>query len=360
MRKRALHSFAAIGCAAALSVTAIGVAAVRDDDTRHAGLAASERPLPTDEVLKYWSDSKAALSPLLLYVRLLPLAIKSAHDSGGQATDAQLRQAKVMAGSFATARDLVGRIAVPPTAPVGVGELMQVACQLYRQSALTLHEIEAVPAGEPRVIAASRAAALQAIGDRIFDQVRRTLAIDAIGQDHSPTEFQYLPPVPAVADLPGGASEPARLGADDSLREAGDLIGRASTGTPLSEPETERLRSIASALESTTDEQGEDVIGARLAIALAVIASSAHADGMTKTADEILMISNDVWNQARTLEPHSRSAMQQLAAPKVSRDRVWSGGQFDGRPPALKPGQDVGSGLPGGLPTIDPSEILKG
>lgn len=360
MRKRSLHGLAAIGCAAALSVATVGVAEFRGNDAAGAGVVSSGRPLPSAAVLKYWADSKAALSPLLLYVRQLPLYIKAVHDSGGEATSSQLHQTKIMASSFADARDLVGRIAVPAEAPASVGELLQVACQLYRQSALTLHEVTQVPAGEARLNVAARAGALQAVGDRIFDQVRRALAIDSLGQDNSPTEFQYAPPVPAVADLPGGAVEPAGSNVDHNLRDAGRLIGQGSNGTALSAQDSEQLRAIASALEISKDRQGEDVIGARLAIALAMVADSAHGDGLSKSADEIFMISNDVWNQARALESHPRSAMEQLGTPKVSREQVWTGGQFDGHPPALKPGQDVGSGLRGGLPTVDPTQILKG
>jgi hypothetical protein len=360
MRKRTRQSLAAIGCAAALTVTAVGAAEVNDHSGGGARLVADRRPIPTDAVLKYWADSKTALSPLLLYVRQLPLSVKAVRDSGGQASSAQLHQAKIMASSFADARDLVGRIAVPATAPHGVGELLQAACQLYRQSALTLREVAHVPAGEPRVAAAARAGALLAVGDRLFDQVRRTLAIDSIGQDNSPTEFQYLPPVPAVADLPGGAAKPSGSSVDDNLREAGRLINQASAGAPLSPADSEKLRSIASALEISKGEQGEDVIGARLAIALAVIANNAQADGQARSADEILMISNDLWNQASTLESHPRSVIERLGAPKLSRDEIWTGGQFDGHPPALKPGQDVGSGLRGGLPKVDPTQILKG
>jgi hypothetical protein len=362
MRERALKSLAAVGCVAALSLTGVGVAVSRhDDNSGHGGLVADARPLPTADVLKYWADSKAALSPLLLYVRQLPLAIKGVQDKGGETTPGQFSQAKDMANSFATARDLVGRIAVPASAPSGVGELLQMGCQLYREAALTLDQMSAVPAGAPRVSLAGRAAALQAIGDRLFDQVRRVLAIDEIGQDTSPAQYQYLPPVPAVADLPGGPAKPARSGLDTNLRDAGRIIAEASSGGTAPAADFDRLRSIASALEESKTPQREDVIGARLAISLAVVADGGTgADGAPQRTDAILMLSNDLWNQARTLETSPRSAIEPLGATKLTRNQVWTGGAFNGHPPALKPGEPVGSGLPGGLPVINPDQILKG
>ncbi len=363
VKPRMVRGLAALGCCAAVTATSLGVIATSDDGRSGAGLVASGRNLPSDEVLKYWADSKAALPPLLLYVRQLPLSIQAVRDTKGEASDSQLRQAKVMADSFATARDLVGRIAVPASAPAGVGELLQVACQLYRQSALTLRELRTARDAAARVEVGTRAAGLQAVGDRLFDQVRRVLAIDVIGQDQAPAEFRYAPPVPAVTDLPGTVP-PAAAGPVDldlALSAARSILEQESTGSlDVTAASRRALASIAHTLELESVGQGEDVIGARLAIALALIAQSAEADGQAKSAGSILMISNDVWNQARTLSEKPHPALEVLGAPMVKRSQVWTGGQFDGSPPALAPGQDVGSGVPGGLPEIDPTQILKG
>jgi hypothetical protein len=72
------------------------------------------------------------------------------------------------------------------------------------------------------------------------------------------------------------------------------------------------------------------------------------------------MLSNDVWNTARTLVPASGSAIPVLGPSAVPRSAVFTGGAFSGRPPALKPGDDIAAGLPGGLPPIDPTQILRG
>lgn len=361
MNSALARGLAALGCVAAISATGLGVVAASSDDGGRA--QAATVAMPSTEVLKYWTDAKTALSPLLLHVRQLPLSIKSVQDAQGSASDAQLRQAGVMAESFATARDLVGRIAVPATAPSGVGELLQVACQLYRQSALALPEIKSATAGPDRLAIAARAAALQAIGDRVFDQARRVLAIDAVGPNQAPVEYRYVPPVPAVADLPGAPvaenSAPADL--DRDLRAAAAIIGEAGAGTTATPVAHVRsLRTIARALELGPAGRGEDVTAARLAISVAIVAEAADAVGQTKSTAALFLVSNDVWNLATTLNSKPHPAIEQLPAPKLERSAVWSGGAFDGRPPALKPGEDVGSGLPGGLPAIDPTQILKG
>jgi hypothetical protein len=364
MNRRVKPGLAVLGCVLAVSATTSVIVEASSNDTAPAARIARGTSLPSADVVKYWSDSRTALSPLLLYVRQLPKAIKAVQATEGRAADAQLREAGNMAEGFATARDLVGRIPVPASAPPGVGELLQVACQLYRQSALAVTELKTVAPGRSGLAVMRRAAALQAVGDRLFDQVRRVLAIDAVGEDQAPIEYRYAPPVPAVADLTGrpAPAQGAERNLDEDLRSAGLLISGAGNGDAGAAPATAwlALRDIATGLENRAGDQAEDVIGARLAIALALLAEGAKVDGQPKSADSLLMLGNDVWNQSRTLEPLPHPAMQQLGAPTRPRSLVWTGGEFDGRPPVLAPGQDVGSGLPGGLPKIDPTQILKG
>jgi hypothetical protein len=362
MNRRVTRGLAVLGCVVVVSAatSVIVEASTRDSkDSAGAALVASDAGLPSAEVVKYWNDTKTALSPLLLYVRLLPKAIQGIQDNKGAANDSQLNQAAVMGENFATSRDLVGRIAVPASAPAGVGELLQVACQLYRQSSLTLTELKGVPA---RLAVAQRAASLQVIGDRLFDQARRVLHIDAVAANQAPVEYRYAPPVPALVDLTGTAAQPGdAANVDEALRSARLLIERASTGRSEAPAASFRaLQGVAGGLETDSVGQGEDVIGARLAIALALRAEGAKVDGQSPSADSLLMLSNDVWNQSRTLSPAPHPALTMLNAPKRDRSQVWTGGDFNGKPPALAPGQDVGSGVPGGLPKLDPAQILKG
>ena len=365
MNRRITRGLAVLGCALAVSATTTVIveAATNDHDSTSAAFGASGKGLPSAEVMKYWSDTGHALSPLLLYVRLLPTTIKGLQATTDETKAGQIRQYGVMADSFATARDLVGRIAAPAGAPGGVSELLQVACQLYRQSALALTELKIEQADPARTAVLKRAASLQALGDRLFDQARRVLDIDAVGEGQAPVEYRYAPPVPAVADLTGQPA-PALAGGqnlDEDLRSAALLISEASTGKAEAPATTfQALRDIASRFEINPAGQGEDIIGARLAIMLALLATDAKVDGQPKSADSLLMLSNDLWNQARTLSAQPHPALQRLDAPKLARAQVWKGGAFNGTPPALLPGQDVGSGLPGGLPKINPTEILKG
>jgi hypothetical protein len=364
MNRRVVRGLAVLGCVVAVSATTV-IVEVNTGDGKDSGaaLVASGQGLPSSAVLKYWVDSKNALSPLLLYVRQLPEQIKGIQHDNGKASDSALRQAANMAESFATARDLVGRIAVPADAPAGVGELLQVACQMYRQSSLALTELKDVEGAPARLAVTARAASLQAVGDRLFDQVRRVLAIDAVGEGQAPVDYRYVPPVPSVADLTGRpAAAVTTSDLDKTLSSARELISNASTGKGDIAPAGTRdeLSTIAAALENAAAGQTEDVIGARLAISLALLATSADAAGQSASVDSLLMLSNDVWNQSRTLVPRPHEAMTALGAPKRTRAQVWKGGEFNGRPPALQPGQDVGSGLRGGLPKIDPTQILKG
>ena len=361
MNRRITRGLAVLGCVVAVSATTSVIVATTNDSA--SGALVAGKGLPSAEVMKYWSDTGNALAPLLLYVRQLPTAIKGLQGSTGETTEGQVRQYGVMAENFANARDLVGRVAVPASAPAGVGELLQVACQLYRQSALALTESTNAQSQPSRLAVVQRAASLHVLGDRLFDQVRRVLKIDAVGKDQAPVEYQYAPPVPAVADLTGQAVpvQTGRTDLDQNLRSAALLISTLSTGTAQAPATTfQMLQDIAGGLEINPAGQGEDILGARLSIALALVAEGAKAAGQPQSADSLLMLSNDVWNQARTLNPQPHPALQQLDAPKLARALVWTGGEFNGKPPALLPGQDVGSGLSGGLPKINPSEILKG
>jgi hypothetical protein len=312
----------ALGSAVAVfGATAAAVELTGDQASPPVSAAAGASP----EVQTYWSDTKQALSPLLLYVRILPATITALDTSRGQLRAGQIRQAEEMAESFATARDLVGRLPVPASVAGDVSELLQLACQLYRESALTLTELPATAVASQL----HRAEALHTLGDRLIDQSRRVLAIDAAQPGGAAMELQYAPAVPALADIAG-------------IAPAADL-SRA-----------------AAALEATGSGTAEDLIGARLAILLGVLAEEAQAAGQHRSARALTFLSVDLRSTARTLSARPHSS---LAGPDVragERAQIWTGGAFDGHPPALRPGEDIGAGLPGGLPTVDPVAILRG
>jgi len=209
-----------------------------------------------------------------------------------------------------------------------------------------------------------RADSLHQIGDRLIDQVRRLLAIDSPGNAQTHIEFHYAPPVPTLAEVTGAAAvnAPPTMTVDGSLSAARELLAaRLATSVPTNPPGAgTSLTSVAAALQNAPGAQGEDVVAARLAILLAVIAEGAELAGQPGSVDALHLLSNDLWNTSRTLSARPNPAIQVLDAAKLPRSKVWTGGAFDGRPPALKPGEGVGSGLPGGLPIIDPAKILRG
>lgn len=352
-------------------VLAGALAFVLPDDEPNAQPApvVSTETVPSPAVAAYFVDAKTALSPLLLYVRALPTNIKALQeDDGAGASASTIRQMFTMAEAFATARDLVGRIAVPAQAPAGAGELLQIASQLYRQSALAVTELSTVEAGEPGRAVLDRALQLQILGDRVIDQVRRVLQIDAVGPEEAPIEYQYPPPVPAISDVTGADRSVAGTSTlEQDLEEARAFLEDVSANEDYDPKDSDgqqfqdlarRLENAAGSLDST--DQGEDVLAARLALVLAIVATEAREQGQDGSVDALLMISNDLWNQARTLTASPHREIAELDEPSKPRSEVWVGGDFDGSPPPLAPGEDIGSGLPGGLPEIDPTEILKG
>ncbi len=282
MNSALTRRLAALGCVAAISATALGVVAASGDDDGGRAQAATVA-LPSAEVLKYWTDAKTTLSPLLVYVRQLPLTIKAVQKAGGTASDGQLSQAGAMAESFATARDLVGRIAVPATAPSGVGELLQVACQLYRQSALALPELQTATEGPARL-------AVAAAGGRAAGPRR-----PRIRPGTTRSRDRRRGPGPGAGRVPlrpagsrgrrsarragGGGLRSGRISSENSATPP-----RSSTTPARGEPRHPRQvcdpcgRSPAPWRLAPAG-QGEDVTAARLAISVAIVAEAADATG---------------------------------------------------------------------------------
>jgi hypothetical protein len=311
----------------------------------------------------YFRDAGAALTPLLLHVKALPAVLRSVKSTGVVAPS-QVSELRRMAEGFATARDLVGRLPVPVDAPAPVGQLMQVACQLYREAALTGADVQPSSGAPAARSTAEQAEALRLLGDRLIDQVRRLLLIDKASADSAPMQLNYPAPVPPVADITSvavaeGSSGPTTTQA--ALSAAWTVLETAATGNSGGPQQTARaLISVASVLQSAHGGQDEDAVTARIAILLAVLAQRAEAESRSERAAELEMLWIDVWSQAARLKgPHAHT-LQALPVAALSRAAVWTGGAFNGSPPAMDPRQGVGSGLPGGLPRVNPSDISAG
>lgn len=321
--------------------------------------AVAAAQLPTAATLHYFADVKTALAPLLVHVRDLPATIDAVREKGAVSNGQAIFAAK-MAFDFATARDLVGRLPVPREAPAPVGELMQLACQLYRTSALELQQGTSL---RPGVVegALRNATALQQLGDRIIDQVRRLLAVDHAGAEQLAIEYRYPDPVPSVTTLVGFAAT-ARVASVDSLASVLQRSRRALALTgqlPRARAKAAAydLAFLASRFETLNARSPEYVVTARIALLLGVLADDTDFHGRADTANVLDMLSRHAWNQAAALPGN---ALVRLSPSRLTRTQVWTGGVFNGSPPMLVAGQDIGSGVPGGLPEVDGISVSGG
>lgn len=344
----------------------VAVAASQDDDADAAAVTSAEGAQPVaPEVIEYFGDLRDALSPLLLHVRALPATITALQerqtDQGLQPT--QVAQLRYMAEDFATARDLVGRVPAPEQAPAPVSELMSIAAQLYRQSALAITDLATASPAESEAVL-GRAAALHQLGDRLIDQSRRVLQVDKAGPDEAEVEYRYADPVPTVASVTS-RSVPEHIvsGGASVVTQARQLLAAATaSGLRLdaTRPDPDALLATAGYLEQKAELPGEDVITARMAILLAILADDTEAFGDTPQAEELRLIAHETWNAAGTMPGELLADRDALSPARIARGSVWRGGVFNGTPPPIAPGAGPGSGLPGGLPAVDTSKILGG
>jgi hypothetical protein len=187
------------------------------------------------------------------------------------------------------------------------------------------------------------------------------LKIDGTSAGQAPVELRYAPAVPALSEIGVSPLGVATAGGLDENLELAHEVLDFTTGRPTAfdgAAAVDHLSAAAAALEAIPAAGREDVTGARLAILLGLLALQAQSAGEASAAAALGMLSNDVWNTARTLVPSP--AVAPLGRPATARSAVFVGGAFNGRPPALRPGDDIGAGLPGGLPPIDPTQILRG
>jgi hypothetical protein len=314
------------------------------------------------QVLTYFHDATTALTPLLTYVRALPQIITYLESDTGVVTQSVLNQASYMGDSFALARDLVGRLPVPEQAPAAVGELLQLSCQLYRQAVVAIADLHGLPhRGAQAQAVLRRVNALRDLGDRVIDQVRRVLRIDSAGAQQAHIVYRFAPPVPPVEDILGRSRPVVAAGSlRTQLAAARSLLTAVSApGHTSSDTESAQLEAVTSQLQGRPESSSEPVVAARLALLIALVADQARQQ-QSSTTDVLLSLSDDLWNQAAQLSSRPHHEVMPLRGSRLPRSQVWVGGPFNGTPPPLKPGDPVDAGVPGGLPTLDPTKILKG
>ena len=317
---------------------------------------------------RYYASARAALSPLIQHVRDLPAALIELGERNGNPQGLRSRGLE-WAEDCANARDLIGRLP-GPGGPAGshVAVLYQSAAMLYTEAARMM--ASAAGAGS---VAQRRADALLgthvlAIADRLFDSAFRLLNSTgalAAGEMHFPG------PVPDFASSPTGALAPkipetaaVPLAAwtvkhGPSVHALADSVAGALAGTSaVSAAELTRMQNQL--VEPVDDIAAqESITGLRLATILLIEARNPQqSDGVTRRVD---LVAARVWVSSAGLLPDR--ALQSAAAavsPKSDETVLFEGGHFDGDPPGLRPGDDPGAGLPGGLPELDAAELLGG
>jgi hypothetical protein len=80
-----------------------------------------------------------------------------------------------------------------------------------------------------------------------------------------------------------------------------------------------------------------------------------HDPAAVEQAQRLRLIAEQLWDVARSLLVAGKaggSSLYHLDPSGLDPDLLRTGGVFDGHPPPLHPGEDPGTGVPGGLPSL--------
>jgi hypothetical protein len=142
-----------------------------------------------------------------------------------------------------------------------------------------------------------------------------------------------------------GSVAPDRVGIARTLTSLAEELGRAA-------PRSEAHREASVAMR----------------LSLVVLGESLRPQAGNETANQaaarLRMIAERLWNVGLAtvsdeISPTSQAALAPAQAP-LDQALLRKGGLFNGSPPPLAPGQDPATGVPGGLPYLDPARILPG
>jgi hypothetical protein len=318
-RRIRLYSLAA-SCVLVLG-SGIGIAAATRGGT-DTTLATADVPAP---VLAYNVAIRKAIAPLLTYIPSLPALFDSLRS--GYTSPSDRAVLGLLAEEFAVARNRVSQVPVPPAGFVRSSDLMALACQLYHESALTLASLPQAGTAPAQPRTAASAQLLRDLGDRVIDQYRRLLGIDRVAPGSGAATYYYPAPVPALTQLPQQGPVGAVPDTDLVLDRARDLLQELTTRPADRSPLEQRapaLRSILTVLQAQ-NAPAEPVIAARLSLMLSLLAEDAKTNGRLATADDLLLMSNDMWGYAGQM-PAAPTAISPLPAAAVSRAKAWGGG----------------------------------
>lgn len=363
MRRRLV----AIGLGVAVLASAtVATAAVLSSD---GGTVDTSTLGSAEQTRSYYATARASLSPLIVHVRELPAALAGLAEGDAPAAGLRVRAMRWVE-DCANARDLVGRIPVPP-GPAGshVGVLYQSAAMLHTEAA----RLAAAAAG-PGSVDRRRADAvlgqrLYVLGDRMFDSAYRLLNDGGV---LTRSDLRFPGAVPDFSASPTGTLAPpaivpvgAPLGAwiethRSDVQALVAAMGRepAGTGAAVAGDLTESQGRLGDPLQEIRAQ--ESVTGMRLAALVLAEASTRSSSSADVTTDRLVLLAGRVWSSSAALFPDAdlRSVMTLSSVAAADERVLFTGGHFNGTPPPLGPSDEPGTGLPGGLPTLDPQLLL--
>ncbi len=348
--------------------------------------ASSTHPVATTGVAEspFDRDLRRSLSPMLTHVRQLPAVLKNLGNGTGKTSDSLAALTAQWVESRATARDLVGRLA-PPAGRLGpeIKELDVTATMLQLEAARAASQAtkDATAAAET----ARSGSRLLLLGDRTFDLARRlSLPGDGASKLVFPREAPDFAKEGLDPDHPAAAAD-GRSGFQSDgptvpvkhwlgqHRDAVDEARRVMTATASAYgqdairpepavPAARRLEASAASLGDLLPAEGtarEGVTALRLGLlttaeSLRTLGGSG-VDHLT-SATRLRLIGERLWASGAKLLGHSGAAKTnqlRTASSGLDPELLLVGGVFGGHPPALQPDEDVGAGVPGGLPEIN-------
>lgn len=340
---------------------------------------------------EFYQAARTALSPLIVHAGELPAGLRAAIEDAPE--PALAARAESWVEDLATARDLVSRLA-PPAGPAGahVKQSYETAAMLQAEAARALVMATRQEPGRQQS-AARTGYRLHLLGERLFDSAFRLLndqqALRA-GQLVLPARIPDFTVNGSDPDRPAAAigaervdSGPQRLVADwfgEHEAELARAVGilRATSGEygATAPDQVERARALGAAARSVMRSLPHSTAGQEggTALALAMLAAAeslrplpgASSVAAAELALRLRLIAERLWDSGLTLLeqdptiPGGVRGVLGLPTPAAAQDLLWTGGVFDGNPPPLRPGEDPGAGVPGGLPALDPNQILLG
>jgi hypothetical protein len=381
-------SIAATVTAAAVAVTAVAMTVSHGNG--HRQMVTSARTLTADEVRGFYQNAKKSLSPLLIHVRQIPTTLAAVSHGDSRPGGGLTSLAASWADDCATARDLVSRLPAPE-GPVGstVKDLYETAAMLDGEAARILSETPDIEDPQLRRAASTAGSRLYLLGDRVFDIAERTL-----NQGGAVLQGELVYPA-AVPDFKAegldpdqpGAPRPDRSGmlnnnpvtgdwysavrkpvaeAERDLKATGRSYGAASApNLKAVSLDLDRLQAQMAAPVPAAENGREGVVAIRLA--MVVVGESLRPQGAgpvnAERAARLRLIGERLWASGATLLRTAAAVPSNalaLSPAGLSQPLLWQGGVFNGHPPVLLPGQDPGTGVPGGLPALNPLQIFGG